>query len=161
MKRLLVGTLYLVVVLMMLTIGVAVIPEVAAAAEKAGPYEGAFRGMAYGDSDSRAPLTLDLTHRGSHVEGTVFLGEGLYVNGGWCGAVQIPAVAQEVEGQTSSWNPRRLEVSPTFDLGRFELTVDFESNISSDGELINAEAKVDLPWFCGRDPVLKAKLYRE
>jgi hypothetical protein len=85
----------------------------------------------------------------------------LYVSGGWCGAVNIPAVSQNVEGQTTRWNPRHLEVKPTFDAGSIDLTVDFESNISRDGEVITAEAKVDLPWFCGRDPQLKATLHRE
>jgi hypothetical protein len=161
MARLVVGVLDVLVILAMLAIGATAAPSVAAAAEKVGPYEGTFRGYAYGDKGSRAPLLLDLTHQGNQVEGKVYLGEGLYVSGGWCGAVSIPAVDQSVEGQTTRWNPRHLGVEPSFDVGGFGLTVDFESNISRDGETITAEAKVDLPWFCGRDPQLKATLSRE
>lgn len=161
MKRLVAGALDILVILAMLAIGASAAPGAAAAAEQPGPYEGAFRGYAYGDEGSRALLILDLTHRGNEVEGQVYLGEGLYVSGGWCGAVNIPAVAQNVEGQTTRWNPRHLGVKPSFDVGGFELTVDFESNISRDGETITAEAKVDLPWFCGRDPQIKAALDRD
>ena len=125
-----------------------------------GPYEGTFEGRAYGDEGSLAPLSLELIHRGREVEGTVVLGEGLYVNGGWCGAVNVPAATEHVQGTTDHWNPKHLQVSPTFDGGGFDLTVDFESSLSTDGERIAAKAKIDLPWFCGRDPVLRAYLYR-
>jgi hypothetical protein len=161
MKRLVAGVLDVLVILAILGFGASAAPGVAAAADEVGPYEGVFRGYAYGDQGSRASLILDLTHRGSNVEGQVLLGEGLYVSGAWCGSVNIPAVAQDVEGQTARWNPRYLGVNPTFDVGGFNLTVDFESSISRDGEVINAEAKVDLPWFCGRDPQLKATLIRD
>jgi hypothetical protein len=33
--------------------------------------------------------------------------------------------------------------------------------VSSDGEVITARAKIDLPWFCGRDPVITSRLYRD
>ena len=161
MKRVVAGVLDVLAILSMLAIGATAVPTVAAAAEQVGPYEGNFRGFVYGDSGSRAPINLELNHRGSQVEGIVYLGEGLHVNGGWCGAVDIPAVAQGVEGQTSRWNPRQLGVNPSFSVGGFDLTVGFESNISRDGETITAEAKVDIPWFCGRDPLLKATLHRE
>ena len=51
--------------------------------------------------------------------------------------------------------------NPTFDVGGFDLAVDFESNISADDDVITAEAAVDLPWFCGRDPALTATLHRD
>ncbi len=125
-----------------------------------GPYEGTFRGIAYGDKGSKASLGLDLQHRGRDVTGTVRLEEGLYVSGGWCGAVSVPATEQYVEGQTAFANPRRLAVTPVFQVGGIELAIDFESNLSKDGDVITARAKVDLPWFCGRDPVLTSTLYR-
>lgn len=126
-----------------------------------GPYEGVFEGFVQGDKGSNAPISLDLTHRGREVAGTVTLGEGLYVSGGWCGAVQVPALAQYVSGQSDRTNARRVTVTPTFDAGGFDLTVRFESLLSTDGETITARAKIDLPWFCGRDPVLSGVLYRE
>jgi hypothetical protein len=65
------------------------------------------------------------------------------------------------EGQTVRGDPRRLMVNPTFDIGGLDLEVGFESKVSADGEVITARAKVDLPWFCGRDPVLRATLYKD
>jgi hypothetical protein len=75
--------------------------------------------------------------------------------------VQVPAIEQVVSGQTDHDNARRVAVAPTFDAGGFDLTVNFESTLSPDGETITARAKIDLPWFCGRDPVLSGTLTRE
>ena len=160
MRRFLFGLLDLVVMFAVLAVGVSVAPE-ASAIESIGPYEGTFKGIAYGDRDSSAPLSLELTHRGDQLEGNVSLGEGLYVSGGFCGTVTLPATELVVEGQTVHGKPERLEASPTFDVGDFELTVDFVSEVSADGEEITAEARVDLPWFCGRDPAFHGTLYRD
>jgi hypothetical protein len=132
-----------------------------AAADVVGPYEGVFRGTAYGDSASRAPLELELMHRGNQVTGTVSIGEGLYVDGGLCGAVNVPAIAQPIAGETLLKDARRLEANPVFDLGNFDLKVDFESTVSDSGDAISARVKLDLPWFCGRDPVLTATVHRD
>lgn len=161
MKRFVAGALDVIVILSVLAIGATAAPGVAAAAEKIGPYEGTFQGYAYGDQGTRAPLMLDLTHRDGQVEGKVSMGQGLYIDAGVCGKANIPATAQYVQGQTTRWNPKRLEVNPAFDLGGFKLVVDFESSLSASGDVITADAKVDLPWFCGRDPVLKATLHRK
>jgi hypothetical protein len=159
MKRLVAGILTAVAVLVTLGIGAEAAPASMPVA-KVGPYEGTFKGLAYGDKGSSAPLALELTHRGNQVEGNVFLEEGLYISAGFCGAVNLPATSEYVAGQTLRWNPRRLVVSPTFDVGGFEVAVDFESTVSADGDVIAAKAKVDLPWFCGRDPLLTATLNR-
>ena len=126
-----------------------------------GPYEGNFSGIVYGDKNSRAPLALELTHQGSQVEGAVSIGEGLYVDAGLCGSFDLPAIDASIEGQTMDGDSRRLEASPTFDAGAFELTVDFESEVSASGRVILTRAKVDLPWFCGQDPVLTGILLRD
>lgn len=161
MKRsLVVGVVTILAILLIPAAGAYAAP-VAATSGRVGPYEGTFRGYAYGDRSSKAPILLDLTHRGNQVEGTVSIGEGLVVSGGFCGTVQVPAITQYVEGQTIRWNPKRLTVDPTFDLGGLNIAVDFESNVSANGEAITAEAEIDLPWFCGRDPVLTGTLYRE
>jgi hypothetical protein len=91
----------------------------------------------------------------------VDLEEGLYVSGGRCGAGWVPATEQYVSGQTVAGNARQVEVTPTFGVGGFDLTVEFDSTLSADGRTIRARAKADLPWFCGRDPVLTSTLYRE
>jgi hypothetical protein len=160
MGRFVVGILNVLAILATMGIGVSAAPEVDTAGAL-GPYEGSFRGVAYGDGGTSALLTLDLTHRGNLVKGDVFLSEGLYVNGGFCGTVFVPATAQLIEGQTVVGNPGRLVANPTFDVGGFDLAVDFESNVSASGNVITAEAAVDLPWFCGRDPVFTATLYRD
>jgi hypothetical protein len=143
--RRLVGVLAVLAILSTVVAGAYAAPEVATGA--VGPYEGAFQGVAYAGEGSRAPLALELTHRGNQVEGTVFLGEGLYVDGGMCGAVNVPATALAIGGQTVLGDPRRLVTRPTFDLGDFEIAVDFESDLSVDGKVITAEATIDLPWF--------------
>ncbi len=160
MRRLVAGLLTILGILATAGLGVDAAPEPRGTGE-VGPYEGTFEGSAYGDRGSRAPVSLDLTHRGDEVEGMVRLGEGLYVNGGWCGAVHVPATTQYVEGQTVRDDPQRLVINPIFDVGSFDLEVDFESRVSADGEVITARAKVDLPWFCGRDPALRATLYKD
>jgi hypothetical protein len=160
MKRLAVVTVAVLAVMMAAAVGVHATPEVASAG-RVGPYEGTFRGVACGDKGSSAPLSLELTHRGNQVNGNVYLGEGLHVSAGFCGSVNLPAAGQRIKGETTFWNPKRLVADPTFDAGSFDLTIDFESNVSADGEIITAKAKVDLPWFCGRDPVLTSTLYRD
>jgi hypothetical protein len=160
MKRLAVVVFVVLAVMMTAAVGAYAAPEVASTG-RVGPYEGTFRGVAYGDKGSSAPLSLDLTHRGSQVRGNVYLGEGLHVSAGFCGSVNLPAAGQRIEGETAFWNPKRLVADPTFDAGSFDLTIDFESNVSADGEVITAKAKVDLPWFCGRDPMLTSTLYRD
>jgi hypothetical protein len=159
MKRLLVAMMIL-AVLSTAAAGAYAAP-LAPATSKAAPYEGSFQGSVYGDGQSRAPLALDLTQRGNLVTGKVSLGEGLFVDGGFCGAVNVPATEQYAEGQTVRGNPRRLVVSPVFDVDGFDLAVDFESTVSLSGNMITAKAKVDLPWFCGRDPQLIGIVYRQ
>lgn len=160
MKGLLFGLLDIVVILATLSGGVAAASG-GLSTEAAGPYEGRFYGIAHGDRNSYALISLDLTHRADWVEGNLSFNEGLYVDGGICGAVNLPATEQTVEGWTEPKEPGHLEASPTIDVGSFDLTIDFESDVTETGDIITAKAKVDLPWFCGRDPVLTATLYRQ
>lgn len=159
MKRPVLGVLALVAILSMVAI-----PTYAAPAETAskivGPYEGTFQGVAYGESGSRASLTLELTHRGDDVVGKMSLGEGLHIDGGMCGEFDLPATVQYIEGQTSSGDPERLVASPSFKVSGFEVEVVFESKVLRNGDIIFARAEADLPWFCGSDPSLLAVLYR-
>lgn len=50
-------------------------------------------------------------------------------------------------------DPLRLEASLTFDAGTFELSVDFENEVSASNRIMVTRANVYLPWFCGSDPV--------
>jgi hypothetical protein len=42
----------------------------------------------------------------------------------------------------------------------FEIDVDLESVLSQDGQTIQADTRIDIPWICGRDVVLQATLER-
>ncbi len=124
----------------------------------AGPYQGTFSGYVYGDRGSRAEIMLETTHVGDKVEGTVTLGEGLYVDGGRCGGAYIPAGEQAANGQTLRGYPNRLQAGVAFRVSGLQISATLDSQISTDRESLTAEAKIDLPWLCGRDPLLKAEL---
>jgi hypothetical protein len=147
------------VILATVTVNAYAAPEVGKM-DRVGPYEGSFEGTAYGDEDTSATLTLDLTHRGDQVAGNLSLGPGLYVKGGICGGAYVPSAVEYASGETVRNNPNRLVASTKVDVGRFDITVKLESDVSPSGDVIKAKAKLDLPWFCGRDPVLNATLYK-
>jgi hypothetical protein len=141
-----------------LPVGGSLAEGVPAVAEPAGPYEGTFSGYVYGDRDSRAAITLEMTQRENLVEGTLHLSEGLYVDGGRCGGGYLPASVQSASGETLSTDPNRLQASTVFNVSGLQITAEFDSHVSPDGELLTAQASIDLPWLCGRDPLLKAEL---
>jgi hypothetical protein len=125
------------------------------------PLEGTFSGIVYGDSKSRAPITLSLEEDGDEVTGTAHLGKGLVVDAGRCGKAYIPAVTETATVEVSRRNPREFSISPTFKISGVKVTVDLEGELSEDGDTIYADAEIDLPWICGRDPSLVAVLNRE
>ena len=127
-----------------------------AAATNVGPFEGKFNGTVYGPGGQKAPLSLNLTHRGTVVEGTAFIGEGLTVDAGICGSGAVPAGAVYASGRTSASNPRLLQATTTFDVEGVPVTVNLTGTIT--GKTIDAKTKIDLPWFCGGDPLLTGKL---
>lgn len=129
-----------------------------AAATAAGPYEGVFHGTVYAPNGSKAAMSLDLTHRGSAVEGTVFLGKGLSFDAGMCGSGAVPASTVVASGKSSAGNPRALTASSTFNVQGMDIKADLESYVSGDN--LNAEVTIDLPWICGGDPVLTGQLHR-
>jgi hypothetical protein len=132
--------------------GVSAAPELSG---NVGPFEGTFNGMVYGNNGTSAPFSLVMTHRGDVVSGTAFVGEGLFVDGGICGSAYVPATAQAAGGVTSG-KGNQLDAKTTFNIEGMPITVDLESTVV--GGVIDAEAKIDLPWFCGSDPVLSASL---
>lgn len=132
-----------------------------AALRDRGPYEGTFSGYVYGDKGSRAELTLDLTHRGDLVTGTAELGEGLYVSAGRCGGSMLAPAVQEVRGETLPRNPNMIQAETEFTVSGIKIGVELVSDLSKDGETLEAEVEIDIPWICGRDPVLTGTLSRE
>jgi hypothetical protein len=156
-KKIIIGLLATLSILVLATLTAGASPATAAAA-KTGPFEGEFEGYLYGDDGSRAPIALDLTHRDRTVKGTVTLGKGLVVNGKRCGTATVPAGVIGASGQTSATNRNHLTASSSFEVSGIEVTVDLDGTLSRDGRTVNAEAKIDLPWLCGRDPILSGTL---
>lgn len=129
-----------------------------AEASNQGPYEGTFNGTVYAPDGSSAPMSLIMTHRGRAVDGTVFIGKGLTIDAGVCGAAPIPASTVNASGNSSSSNPNLLAASSSFEVSGIDVKVDLNSKVS--GDKLNATAKIDLPWLCGGDQVLTSTLFR-
>ncbi|MGW8250972.1 MAG: hypothetical protein ACWGO1_10045 [Anaerolineales bacterium] len=123
-----------------------------------GAFVGTFTGNVYGDRGSHAPITLELTQTGKSVSAEMELGEGLYVDGGICGGSYLPASVQSASGETLSTDPRQLQAATAFSVSGLKISAELDGTISPDGKDITAEVNVDLPWLCGRDPVLKVEL---
>jgi hypothetical protein len=128
--------------------------------KKTGYFNGTFEGTIYGDKGSSAPISLQLSQNGRQVDGYVELGSGLYVYGGMCGAGYVPGGAQSANGRVSTSNPRRLNAESAFKVSGLKVNIDLIGIASADGQEVDAQAKIDLPWLCGRDPVLSGTLYR-
>jgi len=154
LKKLLIGLFALIGLFFMGSVSSA-----SAAVAKAGPYEGVFHGIVQAPDGSEAAMSLDLTHRGSMVEGTVSLGEGLTIDAGMCGEAAIPAANILASGKTSTLDNKKLSAVSNFDVSGVAVKVILDSAINKD--TIDATAKIDLPWLCGSDPVLTGKLHRE
>jgi hypothetical protein len=130
------------------------------AASAAGPFQGIFYGWINGDEGSKAPLVLDLTHQNETIFGDIYLGEGLVVDGGICGSAAVPAAKQSASSQTSLGTPNEFNASTAFEISGMEINVDIASRVADNGETLTAEAQIDLPWFCGADPVIEGTLAR-
>jgi hypothetical protein len=123
-----------------------------------GPYDGLYFGWIYGDRDSKAPIALKLKHVGQEVTGRLYLGEGLYIDGGRCGSAAVPPTSVSASGLTDPENPNELSASSTVNIGGFSVRIDLDSILI--GDRIEANAIADLPWLCGVDPQVSAKLDR-
>jgi hypothetical protein len=132
----------------------------AAKVKKTGPFEGTFTGKVKADNGTSTELSLDLTHRGDEVKGFVVIGEGLYIDAGFCGKGYVPAGTQFARGETSSKNPSHLAAESQFKVSGLKVKIKLDGDVSSDGDEINATAKIDLPWLCGGDPVISGTLYK-
>jgi len=128
--------------------------------KKAGPFEGTFVGEVKADNGKSTELSLDLTHRGDEVKGFVVIGEGLYIDAGFCGKGYVPSGTQFARGKTSSKNPSHLSAESQFKVNGLKVKIKLDGDVSDDGDEINATAKIDLPWLCGGDPVISGTLYK-
>ena len=125
-----------------------------------GLYAGTFEGYLTGDNGSQAPVSLELTQVGRTVTGTIDVEEGLYVDGGNCGAAAVPAGSQTASGQVSARNPRLLDDGASFTVQGIKVNVDLDAELSANNQSIEAVATVDLPWLCGHDPVVSGEFTR-
>ena len=132
----------------------------AAKVKKAGPFEGTFQGEVKGSNGTSTDLSLDLTHRGDEVKGTVAIGEGLLVDAGICGKGYVPAGTQFARGVNSSNETNHLSAAAQFKVSGLNVKVKLDGEISDDGDELQARVKIDLPWICGQDPVINGTLYR-
>ena len=124
-------------------------------------YDGVFHGYLYGDKGSKAPVTLDMTQEGDTVQGTVYLGEGLYVDARTCGSTYVPAIAQYAAGNVHANNPNRATANADIDVGPLVVTIEFDGELTDGGDTLDVEAKLDLPFICGKDPQLTGTLTRD
>jgi hypothetical protein len=157
MRKLAISALVALGLFVATTAGAMAAPSSAAA--PAGPYEGKFEGTV-SSGGSSAPLSINTTHRGETVAGTASLGQGLVVSTRFCGSAAIPATTRQLSGQTQPGEPRHLAATTTFTAEGIPVTVYFSSNISTDGTTIDGAATIDVPWFCGGDPVVAGTLHK-
>lgn len=125
-----------------------------------GLFTGSFEGVLYGDDGSEAPVVLELVQTGRDVTGEITVGRGLIIDGGNCGVVEVPATSQTATGKTTAGAPRNLDAAAAFKVQGLTVTINLDSELSRDGQDISAEARIDLPWLCGRDPVIAGEFTR-
>jgi hypothetical protein len=124
------------------------------------PFQGIFYGWVHGDQNSQAPMILDLTQGDGIVQGDIYLGEGLVVDGGFCGTASVPAGMQSASGLNDSKDSGEFSASTSFQVQGLDIDVEIASRIADDGGSLTAEARIDLPWFCGEDPVVSGTLLK-
>lgn len=151
----------IVITILALAVGTADAAPITRAATSGGPFTGTFTGYLEGDRGSRAPVELELVQTGREVEGTVTIGRGLLVNGGNCGVAAVPAGSQTAAGLTAATNSRHIDAGVTVQVSGLTVKIDLDGDLSRDGETLTAEAEVDLPWLCGRDPVIAGVFVKE
>lgn len=124
-------------------------------------FNGTFVGALTTDGGSSAPATLTLAQDGSIVGGTINVGQGLVVNGGNCGQTPVPAGNVNANGQIDPANPNRLAAESMFNVQGLMIKLQLVGELSADGQTLNAQAGIDLPMLCGRDPVISGTFTRQ
>lgn len=139
----------------------ATLPAVGGAAGNAAPFNGSFAGTLSTANGSSAPVSLALTQTGNTVSGDISIGDGLTIDGGNCGAQAIPAGGRAVSGQTDPSNPNHIAVSTGYDVQGITIVARLTADLSADGQALNGRIDLDLPFFCGSDPVITGALARQ
>lgn len=123
-------------------------------------FEGTYEGTLTGDDGSEAPVTLMLTQRGRAITAQIAVGRGLVVDGGVCGLAAVPAGEQTGLGRVSPAAPRHLDATAEMEVEGFTVGLRLTGELSRDGQTLTSETRIDLPWLCGRDPVITGELSR-
>lgn len=144
----------LVITALALLAGTADAAPASKATTSGGLFTGTFSGYLEGDRGSQAPAELELVQTGRDVKGTITIGGGLIVNGGNCGVAAVPVGSQTATGRTSATNLRHIDAGTSLTVSGLTVNIDLDGSLSRDGETLTAEAEIDLPWLCGRDPVI-------
>lgn len=126
----------------------------------AGPFTGTFEGTLQGDGGSSAPVTLTLAQDGASVSGEITVGQGLAVDAGNCGSAAVPSGAQRASGQADASDPNHLAAAATFDVQGISVTANLDARLDPATGALAAQAMIDLPFLCGRDPVISGTLAR-
>lgn len=126
-----------------------------------GGFNGTFAGTLMGDGGSSAPATLTLTTVGNTVTGVIDVGQGLVVDGGNCGQTAVPTGAVSANGTLDAANPNRLNASSIFNVQGLSIELLLAGELSADGQTLNAQASIDLPLLCGRDPGISGSFVRQ
>lgn len=124
-------------------------------------FDGTFSGTLMSDSGSSAPATLTLTTSGNTVTGAIEVGQGLVVDGGNCGQTAVPAGAVSANGQIDPATPNQLTASSLFNVQGLAIELSLVGALSADGQTLTAEAVIDLPLLCGRDPAISGSFVRQ
>jgi hypothetical protein len=135
-------------------------PEPLAPAVEASPFDGTFTGIAHGANGTQAPIALTLTQQGDTVDGTVTLGDGVYVKTAFCGGATVPAGTVSSSGQVDPQDPSRVVTTSTFDAYGVPITIAAQGELSADGQSLAVRTKIGVPAFCGAAPVLEGTLDR-
>ncbi|MGD9091749.1 MAG: hypothetical protein PVF74_02800, partial [Anaerolineales bacterium] len=138
MKNFFLGLTVALIAISAVTVGVSAASE-QTTPSYGGPFNGKFQGSVYGDQGSRAPLILNMTQYGDEVRGTATLGQGLYVDGGWCGKANIPAISQGGVFNTLSSDPNRVLFNTAFNVQGFRIGVNLDGKVTANGETLNAD----------------------
>ena len=129
--------------------------------EAAGDFNGVFSGTLNGDNGSTAVGTLTLTQTGNDVSGQLDIGPGLVLDAGSCGAQSVPQLAQTAAGAVDPAAPNRLQAAGSIPVAGFTVVVALTAELSPDGQTLSARADLDLPFLCGRDPVISGTFSRQ
>jgi hypothetical protein len=124
-------------------------------------FNGTFEGDLEGDAGSTAPAVLELVQDGSSVQGTFTIDEGLFIDGGRCGEAEVPAGTQSASGTVDRRDPQHMTAEVEFEVSGIAVTITLDGRLSDDNRTLTGTATADLPFLCGRDPVITGELIRQ